>query len=413
MKLYEYETYDAIFKKYGVPTPKYLVVQHPGQNVEDFVDQYGDVVLKSQVLVGKRGKAGAVKFASSGDEANEHVKALMTSDVYGEMPVSVILQEKASILKELYVSFTYSSKHRRAVLVISLQGGMEIEEQESAKIFTFDIDPLEGLFAYKVREILLEIGLQDKQILRQLSEVVANMYHGFWSSEARLVEVNPIAIVEDKKVPGKQKILALDAVTIIDDDARIAPSKIYSARGSMGRPLTERESAAHLIDRDDHRGKAGSYVELDGDIALMTFGGGGSTITAETVIALGLKPANLTDIGGNPPAEKMNKITKIILSKPGLKAVLVCGGTASNTRIDVTLGEGLVSAIEEMIEAGTFPKGIIWVVRRSGPEYEKGLRMLNECFVKNNIEAVIYDSELPLTAAPQKLYDILKGRKII
>ncbi len=413
MKLYEYETYDAIFKKYGVPTPKYLVVQHPGQNVEDFVDQYGDVVLKSQVLVGKRGKAGAVKFASTGDEANEQVKALMSSDVYGEMPVSVILQEKASILKELYVSFTYSSKHRKPVLVISLQGGMEIEEQEPAKIFTFDIDPLEGLFAYKVREILLEIGLQDKEILRQLSEVVANMYHGFWSSEARLVEVNPIAIVEDKKVPGKQKILALDAVTIIDDDARIAPSKIYSARGSMGRPLTERESAAHLIDRDDHRGKAGSYVELDGNIALMTFGGGGSTITAETVIALGLKPANLTDIGGNPPAEKMNKITKIILSKPGLKAVLVCGGTASNTRIDVTLGEGLVSAIEEMIEAGTFPQGIIWVVRRSGPEYKKGLQMLNDCFVKNNIEAVIYDSELPLTAAPQKLYDILKERKII
>ncbi|MHB8904080.1 MAG: ATP citrate lyase citrate-binding domain-containing protein, partial [Patescibacteria group bacterium] len=250
-------------------------------------------------------------------------------------------------------------------------------------------------------------------VLRQLSEVIANMYKGFWNSESRLLEVNPLIIAGDKSNPDKQNIFALDAVTMIDDDARIAPSKIYTARGAMGRPLTERESAAHLIDRDDHRGKAGSYVELDGNIGMMTFGGGGSTITAETVFALGMKPANLTDIGGNPPAEKMNKISKIILSKPGLKAVLVCGGTASNTRIDVTLGEGLVSAIEEMKKDGTFPEGLVWVVRRSGPEYQKGLKMLYECFVKNNIEGVIYDSELPLTEAPQKLYEILKSKNLI
>jgi citryl-CoA synthetase large subunit len=413
MKLYEYEAYDTIFKKYGVPIPKYLVVQHQGQNVADFVEQADSVVIKSQVLVGKRGKAGAVKFAKTGEEANEYVKALMETDVYGEKPVNVILQEKANILKELYVSFTYSSKQRRPVFVISLQGGVDIEEQDPSNIFTFDINPLEGLFPYKVREFLLEIGFNDKDVLRQLSEVISNMYHGFWSSEARLIEVNPLVIAEDKKVAGKQKILALDAVVIIDDDARIAPSKIYTARGSMGRPLTKRESEAHLIDRDDHRGKAGSYVELDGNMALMTFGGGGSTITTETVIALGMKPANLTDIGGNPPAEKMNKISKIILSKPGLKAILVCGGTASNTRIDVTLGEGLVSAIEEMIKDGTFPKGLLWFVRRSGPEYQKGLKMLNDCFVKNGIESVIYDSELPLTAAPQKLYELLKEKNML
>ena len=410
MKLYEYETYDSIFRKYGVPTPRYLVVQHPGQNVADFVEQCGDVVIKSQVLVGKRGKAGAVKIAKTGDEANELVTALMEAEVYGEKPVSVIIQEKAHILKELYVSFTYSSKPRRPVFVISLEGGMDVEAQDPSKIFTFEINPLEGLFPYKVREYLTQIGLEDRPVLRQLSEVIANMYKGFWNSEARLLEVNPLIIAGDKKDHSKQKILAIDAVTMIDDDARIAPSKTYTARGAMGRPLTGRETAAHLIDRDDHRGKAGSYVELDGDIGMMTFGGGGSTITAETVFALGLKPANLTDIGGNPPAEKMNKISKIILSKPGLKAVLVCGGTASNTRIDVTLGEGLVSAIEEMKKEGTFPEGLVWVVRRSGPEYQKGLKMLHECFEKNNIEGVIYDSELPLTEAPQKLYDILKAK---
>ena len=308
---------------------------------------------------------------------------------------------------------TYSWRPWRIVFVISLEGGVDVEEQDPSTIFTFEINPLEGLFPYKVREYLVEIGFDDKAVLRQLSEVIANMYKGFWNSESRLLEVNPLIIAGDKANSEKQKILAIDAVTMIDDDARIAPSKIYTARGAMGRPLTEREAAAHLIDRDDHRGKAGSYVELDGDIGMMTFGGGGSTITAETVIALGLKPANLTDIGGNPPAEKMNKISKIILSKPGLKAILVCGGTASNTRIDVTLGEGLVSAIEEMKKDGTFPEGLVWVVRRSGPEYQKGLKMLYDSFVKNNINGVIYDSELPLTEAPQKLYEILKSKNMI
>ncbi len=413
MKLYEYETYDTVFKKYGVPTPRYMVVQHSGENVVDFVEQNGEVVIKSQVLVGKRGKAGAVKFAKTGDEANEHVQALMETEVYGEKPVSVIIQEKAEIVKELYVSFTYSSRPRRPVFVISLEGGMDIEEQDPSKIFTYEINPLEGLFPYKVREYLIKIGFNYKSELRMLSEVIANMYRGFWNSESRLLEVNPLIIAGDKANPKKRKILAIDAVNMIDDDARIVPSKIYTARGAMGRPLTKRESAAHLIDRDDHRGKAGSYVELDGDIGMMTFGGGGSTITAETVFALGMKPANLTDIGGNPPAEKMVKISKIILSKPGLKAMLVCGGTASNTRIDVTLGEGLVSAIEEMRKDGTFPEGLTWVVRRSGPEYRKGLKMLYDCFVKNGIEAVIYDSKLPLTEVPQKLYEILKSKNII
>ena len=406
MDLYEYEAYDKIFKKFGIPTPKYLFVDHINEEVENFVNQLGECVVKSQVLVGKRGKAGAVRLCSSPEEAIEEIKALLEYPVYGEMPVGVLVVEKANIVKELYASITYSTETRGPVLTLSLEGGVDIEEVPPEKIGIFPIDPLKGLYPHMVRNYLLEMGFPHEymSVLRELSEVVANMYRAFWEAEARLLEINPLAIVD---VGGKLRVRALDAVVKIDDDASVPPAKIYGVRTALKRPPTEREIAAAEIDKDDHRGKAGSYVEMDGDIAMMTFGGGGSTVTIETTYAIGLKPANFTDIGGNPPAEKMYKITRIILSKPGIRGVLVCGGTANNTRIDVTLGEGVANAIRDLKKEGKLDPNWIWVVRRNGPEAEKGLRMLYEAFKECGVKGEIYDSSLPLTEAPVRLKELL------
>ena len=406
MDLYEYEAYDKIFKKYGIPTPKYMFVDHITEEVENFVNQLGECVVKSQVLVGKRGKAGAVRLCSNPEEAIEEIKALLEYPVYGEMPVGVLVVEKANIVKELYASITYSTEVRAPVLTLSLEGGMDIEEVDPSKIKIFEINPLKGLYPHMVRNYLLEMGFPHEymSVLRELSEVIANMYKAFWEAEARLLEINPLAIVD---VGGKLRVRALDAVVKIDDDASVPPAKIYGVRTALKRPPTEREIAAAEIDKDDHRGKAGSYVEMDGDIAMMTFGGGGSTVTIETTYAIGLKPANFTDIGGNPPAEKMYKITRIILSKPGIRGVLVCGGTANNTRIDVTLGEGVANAIRDLKKEGKLDPNWIWVVRRNGPEAEKGLRMLYEAFKECGVKGEIYDSSLPLTEAPVRLKELL------
>jgi citryl-CoA synthetase large subunit len=407
MNLYEFEAYDKIFKKYGVPVLNYMYADHINDDLKDFANKLGESVVKSQVLVGKRGKAGAVKLCKTPEEAIETAEALLQYPVYGEMPVGIIIAEKAKILKELYASITYSTETRTPVLVLSLEGGMDIEEVPPEKVKTFKIDPLVGLYPYMVREYLMEMGFPKEYIgvLRELSEVIANLYKAFWETEAKLIEINPLAICD---VNGKQKIYALDAVVTIDDDASVPPSKIYGVRSAMKRPPTQREIEASLIDRDDHRGKAGSYVEMDGDIALMTFGGGGSTVTIETCYNIGLKPANFTDIGGNPPAEKMYKITRIILSKPGIRGVLVCGGTANNTRIDVTLGEGVANAIRDLKKEGKLDPNWVWVVRRNGPEAEKGLRMLYEAFKECGVKGEIYDSSLPLTEAPVRLKYLLE-----
>ena len=408
MDLYEYEVYDKIFKKYGIPTPKYLFADSVSDEVENFVNQLGECVVKSQVLVGKRGKAGAVRVCSSPEQAVEEVKTLLEYPVYGEMPVGVLIVEKANIVKEIYASITYSTEHRAPVLTVSFEGGVDIEEVDPSKIGIYPIDPLKGLYPHMVRNYLIELGMPEdlKGVLRQLSEVIANMYNAFWNAEARLLEVNPLAVVEKG---GKLRVMALDAVVKIDDDASVPPSKIYGVRTALKRPPTEREIAAAEIDKDDHRGKAGSYVEMDGDIAMMTFGGGGSTVTIETTYAIGLKPANFTDIGGNPPAEKMYRITRIILSKPGIRGVLVCGGTANNTRIDVTLGEGVANAIRDLKKEGRLDPDWVWVVRRNGPEAQKGLRMLYEAFKECGVKGEIYDSSLPLTEAPLRLKQLLEG----
>ncbi len=406
MDLYEYEAYDKIFKKFGIPVPKYMFVTEVNEEVENFVRQLGECVVKSQVLVGKRKKAGAVRFCSSPEEAIKEIQNLLDYPVYGEKPIGVLVVEKAKVLKEIYASITYSTDHRAPVLTLSFEGGIDIEEVDPSKIGIYPINPLKGLYPHMVRNYLLELGMPKEfiGILRQLSEVIANMYRAFWEAEARLLEINPLAIVEKDGKPG---IMALDAVVKIDDDASVPPSKVYGVRTALKRPPTERELAAAEIDRDDHRGKAGSYVEMDGDIAMMTFGGGGSTVTIETTYAVGLRPANFTDIGGNPPAEKMYKITKIILSKPGIRGVLVCGGTANNTRIDVTLGEGVANAIRDLKKEGKLNPDWVWVVRRNGPEAEKGLRMLYEAFKECGVKGEIYDSTLPLTEAPIRLKQLL------
>ncbi|MDH5526234.1 MAG: succinate--CoA ligase subunit beta [Nitrospirota bacterium] len=419
MNLYEHEAVSSIYKKYKVPHANFVVATEPNDEVAQFVKDNGGAVVKAMVLVGKRGKAGAVKLVNTPEEAAKAVSDIMGMLVWGEKPVAVMVCEKASIVAELYCAITYSTETRSPVITLSMQGGMDVEDIDPADIQTFPVKAQAEVEPYEIRNMLVKIGFtkQYGEILRQASMAIANVYQAFWGAECRMLEINPLAVVKvskkDKKTGEMVEALdirALDAVITLDDDASIPPQKIYGERSAYMREPTQREVDALLIDRDDHRGKAGSYVEpedLSGDIAMMTFGGGGSAVTIETCYDVGLRPANFTDIGGNPPAEKMYRIGRIILSKPGLKGVLVCGGTASNTRIDVTLGEGLVNAIDDLAKEGKLDRDLIWVVRRGGPEVEKGLKLLAECFERNGIKGKIYDSELPITEAPLILRDLL------
>jgi citryl-CoA synthetase large subunit len=419
VNLYEHEAVSTIYKKHRVPHADHVVATEPNDEVARFVREKGGGVVKAMVLVGKRGKAGAVKLVKTEAEAAQAVRDIMAMSVWGEKPVAVMVCEKADIVAELYCAVTYSSETRGPVITLSMEGGMDVEEIDPARIHNFPVAAAAEVEPFEIRNMLVEIGFTKDYgaIVRQASMTIASVYRAFWASEARMLEINPLAVVRRTKTDRKTgkpvealELMALDAVVTLDDDATVPPQKTFGERSAYKREPTQREVDALLIDRDDHRGKAGSYVEpedLGGDIAMMTFGGGGSAVTIETSYDVGLRPANFTDIGGNPPAEKMYRISKIILSKPGLKGVLVCGGTASNTRIDVTLGEGLVGALDDLAKEGKLDRDLIWVVRRGGPEVEKGLKLLAECFQRNGIQGRVFDSELPITQAPLILRDLL------
>ncbi|MCS7308195.1 MAG: succinate--CoA ligase subunit beta, partial [Aquificaceae bacterium] len=181
MNLYEYEAYEKIFKKYGIPTPRFVFGDHLSDDIVNFINQLGECVIKSQVLVGKRGKAGAVKLCKTPEEAIQTFEALLNYPVYGEMPVGLLVAEKANILKEIYASITYSTEVRSPVVTLSLEGGMDIEEVPQEKVKSWVIDPLKGLYPHMVRNYLLELGFPQEymSVLRELSEVIANMWRAF------------------------------------------------------------------------------------------------------------------------------------------------------------------------------------------------------------------------------------------
>jgi Succinyl-CoA synthetase, beta subunit len=175
MKLYEHEALGAIFKKYKIPVPRYIFATEMNEAVSQFVEKEPGVVVKSMVLVGKRGKAGAVKVVSDKAKVAEVVKDLATRDVYGEKSIGALVEEKLDIEKEFYLSVTYSTKDRAPAIIFSEHGGMDVEEIDPKLIHTHVIADVRSVYPYQIRQFLTNIGFSDKDLLRPLSEVIVSL----------------------------------------------------------------------------------------------------------------------------------------------------------------------------------------------------------------------------------------------
>jgi citryl-CoA synthetase large subunit len=185
----------------------------------------------------------------------------------------------------------------------------------------------------------------------------------------------------------------LDAKIALDDDAfyRHPEWAAYEPRTSMGRLPTERETAVGRIDEGEnyYRGTASKYIELDGDIAVLFSGGGASIANMDSLMKAGLKPANYTEYSGNPPREKVAELAKIVLSKPGLKGLWICGGVANFTDIAETF-QGLVDALDAV--KPDYPI----VVRRAGPREQEGMRLMEACGKRNNLRLRLFGKEVSM-----------------
>lgn len=407
MLLYEFEGLE-LFEKEGINVPRRELV-----SVEDSgqarMTISGSVVLKAQVLSGKRADAGGiVKIQDSGLKIQEELENLFKKSVNNEKVTRILVEEEIPYQRqdEYYLSFSYDTQTSGPILTFAASGGTGIEDR-GASIFPINI--LEGV----TKET---ISHPRGVIPQELVEVVIKAWQVFTKYDCELVEINPLVVVqgnastslseyslsEPKASRSDTTVYALDAKVILDDDADFRREIKFPERNLFGREPTEAEIEARKIDEGDHRGTAGSvYWDLDGDIAVLAAGGGGSVVNMDALIACGGKPANYTEHSGNPPREKLKKLTKIILSKSGLKGLWIVGGTANFTDIYETLA-GVVEGLREVKPKPNFPI----VIRRGGPRDKEAFEMLKEVAKNEGFDIHIFGRETPMTSTAKIMVEL-------
>lgn len=378
MNLYEFEG-KQLFEKYGIAVPRGVVVRR-GEDVARAYNELGvlEVVVKAQVLSGKRGKNSGIKFCSDVLEVERAVVELFDMQISGQYVAAVRIEEKLAIVKEHYLSITYDTQTKKPILVYSTQGGMDIEDVVESQIQKFSLD---------VRQEKISLNIPFAQ----------ELWNCFLQSDARLVEINPLVETTDGKY------IAADAKIALDEDAGFRHKEwAFEPRTMMGRLPTEREQEVKAIDEGEnyYRGTAGKYIEMDGDIAILFSGGGASIANMDALIKAGLKSANYTEYSGNPPREKVYKLAKIVLSKPGLKGLWICGGVANFTNIEETF-HGIVDALDEV--KPTYPI----VVRRAGPYEAEGMELMRACAARNNLRIKLFGKETSMSDTAQVLAEMI------
>jgi succinyl-CoA synthetase (ADP-forming) beta subunit (EC 6.2.1.5) len=328
LKLYEYEAKE-IASRYGIPVPRGKLARTPDE-AYIVASELGASVIKAQVLVGGRGLAGGVKVAHTPWEAREAAFKLLESSIRGVKVNVVLVEEKICVSRELYLSLTIDRAMRKPVFLVSEMGGVEIEDlarKYPGKVHRIHVDPEVGYSDYMSRIALSALNLPWSS-LSELSSIMRSMYRIMVEYDAELVEFNPLAY------SCEGKLIALDAKIIIDDNSL---PRHPDLQGLYGRELTSYEKKAREL--------GFSYVELDGDIGVISNGAGLTMATMDSILFYGGKPANFLDIGGGASRERVREAVKLMLNHPRTRVLLVniFGGI---TRCD-EVALGIIEALKE------------------------------------------------------------------
>lgn len=305
MKLFEYMAKE-IFGSNGLPVPKGQVFTE-AEKVAEFVAQTGPVAIKSQILSGGRGKAGGIKFANTPEEAAAKAKELLATDIKGLKVEKVLVEEKISIEREIYLAITVDGAKRKPVLLTSVAGGVDIEQVPEDQLVKRLIDISIGLNPYAAREITRQLGLSG-QLAREAADIMLKLYRIFRAYDAELVEINPLVIANGH-------VIAADAKMTIDDE--------ISFRFREDVPVVEERTPVEQRARD----LGISYVELDGEIGVMANGAGITMATLDLIKEFGSSPRNFMDAGGGASMEATARALEILLeTKPKALLINIFGG---------------------------------------------------------------------------------------
>jgi succinyl-CoA synthetase beta subunit len=353
MKLHEYQS-KQIFSKYGILIPKGRVAATATEARQIAEELGGHVVIKSQILVGGRGKAGGIRVAKSAKEAEDLATQILGMEIKGLPVRKVLVDEAANIDQEIYLGITNDRAARRPVLMASSAGGVEIEEvarTNPEKIIKIHIDPLLGLRDFQARDVAIGIDLP-KEYWKQFTVICRGLWQTFIECDATLAEINPLVILKEKQ------LMALDGKMIVDDNALFRHTDLAEMRDVDEEASVETEARKYGL----------SFIKLDGQIGCMVNGAGLAMATMDIVKLFGGEPANFLDIGGGASADKVAAALRIILSDSNVKAILfnVFGGI---TRCD-EVARGILTALNEV------KSNIPMVIRLVGTNASEGRKIL-------------------------------------
>ncbi len=391
MKLFEFEG-KGLYKSYGIAVPEGKVFfAKDSLAIPNLKNGY---VVKAQITAGKRGVSGGVFLTQDKAKASEFVQSLFSKVILGFPVEQVLVEEKQDFQAMYYLSISFDTIQRCPALAFSKNGGIDIEKMH-------DIHTLLIPTEFSVSDVkvwLQKQGFPEAQA-KKFSDLAEKAFQCFVKEDLRILEINPLM---ELKSGG---LVACDAKVMTDDDSAYRhKERTFPARNEFGRKPTVRELEAKKIDQDDYRGVGGKYTELEGDIAMLTAGGGASLTNMDALLAYGGKPANYTEYSGNPPTEKVYKLTKLILSKPGIVGCWHVGGTANNTQLDVTM-KGFAQALEEL--KPEFPI----VVRRDGPNKIEGFKILEEAKERLHLNMNWYDKNTTMTETAKVLMEMIQEYK--
>ena len=376
MNLHEYQA-KRLFAEHGVPIPNGKVASTADQAREIARELAGKVVVKSQVLTGGRGKAGGVKLASSPDEAEVVASQILGMKIRGFKVRKVLIDEAADIRDEIYLAMLIDRSKRRAMMMASASGGVDIEqvaEETPEKIVRVHVDPLIGLRSFQTNYVAEAMGLPVK-MWREFFKVATGLYAAFKETDASLAEINPLVIT------GDDRLLAVDGKLSIDDNALFRHASLAEMRDIDEETPSERQARRNGL----------SYIQLDGNIGCMVNGAGLAMATMDVIKLYGGEPANFLDIGGGATAESVTAALSIILSDPKVEAVMfnIFGGITRGDEV----AHGIIGALDEV------QSDVPMVVRLLGTNAEEGMRILAEAKM---------ETAETLTGAAQKAVSLAK-----
>jgi succinyl-CoA synthetase beta subunit len=370
MDLLEYQG-KQLFARHGVPVP----TGKPAKTVDEAVaaaDEIGyPCVIKAQVLIGGRGKAGGIKVAQTRDEAVEHATNIIGMDIRGFTVHEVWIEAASDIAEEYYASIIFDRSAKKPLFMLSTQGGMDIEqvaEENPEALARLHVDPLLGFQDFHGRRLAFAAGVAPDTI-RPIGALLDKLYDAFVAEDATLVEVNPLIVTTDRRV------MALDAKVTLDDNSLFRHPENAALRYTEGED--EQEAMA--------RERGLTYVKLDGNVGILGNGAGLVMSTLDVVALVGGQPANFLDAGGGASSEEITSAVEVILSNPNVTAVLfnIFGGI---TRCD-EVARGLIEAFAQINPTVPF------VVRLDGTNDKEGRELLAQANLPNVFsEATMLDA---------------------